>query len=72
MKKFPYLLMLVKLCPGDCDEQLDRTNKKMDEDNGRGGTQENGLFQKLQRFSGNNFWNNIGCLMSVPTFGLWG
>ena len=40
----------------------------MDEDNGRGGTQENGRFWKLQRFSRNELWKNIGCLLSATIF----
>ena len=42
--------MLMQLCPGDWKEQLDRKNKKVYEDNGRGGTQDNGRFWKFQRF----------------------
>ena len=45
-------------------------NKKVDEENGGGETQENGRFWKLRRSSRNEFWNNIGCLLSAPTFGL--
>ena len=47
-------------------------NKRVDEDNGRGGTQENGQFRKLGRFSRNELWSNIGCILSAPTFGLGG
>ena len=45
-------------------------NKNLDEYNGRGGNQENGLFRKLQRLSRKTFWKNIGYLLSAPTFGL--
>ena len=45
---------------------------KADEDNGRGGTTENGKFWKLRRFSRNELWKNIECLLSAPTFGLGG
>ena len=47
-------------------------NNKVDEDNGRGGNQENGRFRKLRRLSRNELWKNIGCLLSAPIFGLWG
>ena len=47
-------------------------NKNVDGDNGRGGTQENGQFQKLWRFSRKEFWKNIGCFLSAPPFGLGG
>ena len=70
VKELPYLFILMKLLPGDWEDQLDQMNKKVDKDNGRGGDQENGQFRKLRRFSRNELWNNIGCLLSAPTFGL--
>ena len=42
VKYFTYILMLIKLLPRYWEDQLYRINKKVDEDNGRGGTQENG------------------------------
>ena len=72
MKELPYLLMIMKLWPGDWEDQLDRMNKKVDEDNGRGGTQENGGFRNFWRFSRNELWNNIGYLLSATSFGLGG
>ena len=64
--------MLMKLWPGNWEEYIDQMNKKVDEYNGRRGTQENGRFWKLRRLSRNEFWKNIGCLLSSPTFGLGG
>ena len=29
-------------------------------------------YRKVRRFSSCEFWNNIGCLVSAPTFGLGG
>ena len=72
MKHFTFLLMLIKLWPGYWDEQLDQMDNKVDEENGREGTQENGRFRKLWRFSRNKLWKNIGCLISALTFGLGG
>ena len=72
MKELPYFSMLMKLWHGDWEEQLDRMNKKVDEDNGRGETQDNRQFRKLRRLSRNKFWKNIGCLLLAPTFGLGG
>ena len=72
VKELPYLLMLMKLCPGYYEGQIYMINKKVDKDNGRGETQENGQFWKLRRFSRKKFWKNIGCLLSSPTFGLGG
>ena len=42
VKELTYLLMLMKLRPGDWEENIDRMNKKVDEDNGIGETQDNG------------------------------
>ena len=64
--------MLMRLWPGDCKDQLHQMNNKVDEENGRGGIQYNGRFRKLWRFSRNEFWKNIGCLLSAHTFGLGG
>ena len=72
MKELPYLLIIMTLWPGDWEDQIDRKNYKVDEDDVRGGTQENGKFRKLRRFSRNEFWKDIGCLLSEPTFGLGG
>ena len=72
VKEFPYFLILMKLWTEYCEEKLYRTNKKVHEDNGRGGIQYNGQFWKLWRFSRNKFWKNIGCLLSESTFGLRG
>ena len=49
VKELPYLLMLVKLWHGYLKEQIYRINKNLDKDNGRGGNQDNGRFQKLWR-----------------------
>ena len=41
VKELPYLLMLMRLWYGDWEEKPDQMNKKVYEDNGRGGTQDN-------------------------------
>ena len=64
--------MLINLCPGDWEGKIHQMKNKVDEDNGRGGTQENGIFWKLRRFSRNEFCKNIECLLSAHTFGLGG
>ena len=51
VKDLTYLLILMKLWPGYWEDNIDRINNKVDEENEGGGTQENGLFQKLWRFS---------------------
>ena len=41
-------------------------------ENGKSVGMANGRTQKVWRFSGCEFWMNIGCLDSAPTFGLGG
>ena len=42
--------MLMSLWPVDWENQLDWINKKVDDYNGIGGTQDNVIFRKLWRF----------------------
>ena len=70
--EFPYLLILIKLWPGNFKTQLKRINYKVDEDNGKVLGKGNVRYRKIRRFSSNDFWKNIGCLISAPTFGLGG
>ena len=49
----------MKLWTGDWEDQLSWMNKKVDEDNGRRGTQDNGQFWKLWPVSRNELWKNI-------------
>ena len=44
----------------------------MDEENNKSLNKGNVQYQKVRRFSSNEFWKNIGCLVSAPTFGLGG
>ena len=64
--------MLIKLRTGDQISQLKRMNQKVDEENGKSLNKVNVWYRKVRRFSGNEFWKNIGCLISAPTFGLGG
>ena len=68
VKELPYLLMIMNLWTGDWYENLDQMSKKVDEDNGGGGTQETGRFWKLWGFSRKELCKNIGYLLSAPTF----
>ena len=45
-------------------------NSKVDEENGKGLGRSNGQYQKNYQFSSNEFWKNIGCLVSAPKFGI--
>ena len=44
----------------------------VDEDNGKAVGIVNEQYRKVQMFSSNEFWKNIGCLISAPTFGIGG
>ena len=44
----------------------------MDEENGKQRVKGNVRYLKVRRFSSSEFWKNIGCLVSAPTFGLGG
>ena len=72
LSAYPYLLMLTKLWPGDWYNKSERMNIMVDEDNGKAVGMVNGRYRKVRRFSRNEFWENIGCLVSAPTFGLGG
>ena len=64
--------MLTKIFPGDWKNQLESMNTKVDEDNGKPAGMLNGRAWKVCQFSSNEFGNNIGCIVSDPTFGLEG
>ena len=70
--EYTYLLMLIKLWPGDCISKLKMMNQKADEDNTKALNKGNVRYRKFCRFSSNEFWENIGCLVSAPAFGLEG
>ena len=62
----------MKLCPGDCKNQLGKINMRVDKENGKDVEVANGGSRKLWRFSRNEFRKNIGCPVSAHTFGLGG
>ena len=69
----PYLIMLIHLWPGDLIDQLKRINQNVDEENGKQLVKGKKIwYRKVCRFSSCELWKNIGCLVSVPTFGLGG
>ena len=65
----PYLNFLIKPWPGYWIDQLKRMNLKSDEENGKQLVKGNVWYCKVRRFSSCEFWKNIGCLVSAPTFG---
>ena len=72
LSEYTHLLFPKKLWTGDLNNQLKNTNMKVDEENVKGQEMANGWYQNVWRFSSNEFWKNIGCLVSDPIFGLWG
>ena len=58
VREYPHLLMLTNLWPGDWKNRLETMNMKVDEDN--------------SKYVGMMNGQNIGCLVSDPTFGLGG
>ena len=68
----PYLLMLIKIWTGYWISQLKRMNRKVDDENEKSFDKVNVRYRTVRRFSSNEFWKNIGCLVSYPTFGLGG
>ena len=61
--------MLIRLQPGYWKTQFKRKNQKVDEDNGKALNKGNIRYRNVRRFSRNEFWRNIGYLVSAPTFG---
>ena len=45
---------------------------KANEENGKSLVMVNGRYQKVRRFSSNEFWENIGCLVSATNFDIVG
>ena len=64
--------MLMKICTGYWNNQLERMDMKVEEDNGISAGMVNGRAWKVRQFSSNEFWKKIGCLISAPNFGLAG
>ena len=72
MSEHPYLVTLMNIWPGYGKKKLERMNMNVDEDNGKSAGMVKGRARKVWHFSSNEFWKNIGCLISAPTFGLGG
>ena len=53
--KFPYLLIVIKLCPGYCISKLKSMNRNVDEENGKALNKGNVRYRKVCRFSSNEF-----------------
>ena len=72
LSEYLYLLIFMNLRPGHLKNQLESINIKVDKDNGKSVGMVKGRARKFWRFSRNEFWKNIGCLVSAPNFGLGG
>ena len=68
----PYLKMLIKLWPVDWIDQLKRMNRKVNEENRKQLVKGNVRYRKVRCFSRCELRKNTGCLVSAPTFGIWG
>ena len=64
--------MLMNILTGHCNNLSERMNMKVYKDNCKAVGIVNGRYRNFFLFSSNEFWNNIGCLVSDPTFGLGG
>ena len=62
----------MKIWSGDSKKQLERMGMNVDCDNGKAVGIVNGRDCKLQRFSINEFWKDLGCLVSGPTSSIGG
>ena len=58
----------MKLWSWGWNNQLERVNLRLGEDNEGAMGMGKGGISKVQLFSSNEFWKNIGCLISDPTF----
>ena len=72
LSEYPYLSMLMKIWSGDCKNKLERMNTKVDKYTGKDVIMVNRQACKVRRFSSNEFWKKIGCLVLAPNFGLRG
>ena len=72
LSKYHYLSMLTNPWPGDCKNHFKRMNMRVYEENGKTAGMVNIKYQKICRFSRNEFCKNIGFLVSATTFGMGG
>ena len=52
------------------EELVRKMNMKVDKENGKVAGMVNGRALRVWRYSSNEVWNKIGCLVSAPTFGI--
>ena len=64
--------MLMSLWPGYLGNRLESMEMRLDEDNSRYTGTGKVRIRKFRRFSRNELWKNIGCLIRDPAFGLGG
>ena len=70
MRDHTYLLMLIKIWPGDWEKNLEETDTRVNEENGR--SMGRRRIRKFWQFSRNEYWKSIGCLILAPSFGIGG
>ena len=59
LSEYNYLLILLRLWPGDWKNHLEVMNIIMYEDNDKDTGMVNGRYRKFQRFLSNTFWKNV-------------
>ena len=72
LSEYHYLLILMKIWRGYWKNQLENTDIKVDEEDGKFVGMVNGRASTFLWFPCNEFWENVGCLVSYPTFVLGG
>ena len=70
MSDCTYLLRLKNIRSGDWGNQLERMNMRVEKDNGESVGTVNGRDRKVLQFLSNEYWRNIGCLVSAHNFGI--
>ena len=70
MSHFPYLLVLIEIWSGDKKKLLVRTKKRLGEENVL--LTRKIRIRKVHRFSRNDFYKNIDCIILMLAFGAGG
>ena len=64
---FPYLKHLIKLWPGDWEKQMEKMNEAVTMNNPV--TLNGGGKRQVKKFTRQEFWKCIGCILSAVTYG---
>ena len=67
LEGYPYLKHLIKLWPGDWEKQMEKMNEAVTMKNRV--TLNGGGKRQVKKFTRQEFWKFIGCILSAVTFG---